>query len=225
MKMNFPRMALQLLLAIFSLSACSSGTEETATAVVYKALIAATHTGIGAKDAPAEANLGVTRAALQNIAVPLQLVTLESRGAQAAIFKTGTNGDVETWSSQDKKSLSMRNGIIVATRGLGDDLMSAAVPKITQLQHENATHLRIHTFLDGEDKPVQLRFECRIFRQVAETIAVLKRNYATHRTTETCRGPSGTFSNIFWIEAGGKMRKSRQFLSNSIGYVMIEQLQ
>jgi hypothetical protein len=119
MTMNFPRMILQLLLTIISMSACSSETEETATPVMYEPLIAASHASVGAKDAPAEANLAITRVALQNIAVPLKLVTIERRGAQAAIFKTGKNGDVETWSSQDKKSISMRNGIIVATRGLG----------------------------------------------------------------------------------------------------------
>ncbi|MGO4906797.1 YjbF family lipoprotein [Pseudorhodobacter sp. W20_MBD10_FR17] len=225
MKLNVPRMVLQLLLAIFGMSACSSETEGTGTAVMYKAVIAATQAGMGAKDSPASASLGVTRAALQSIAVPLKLVTIESRGAQAAIFKIGANGNVETWASQDKKSLSMRNGIIVASRGLGEDLMSAAVPKVAQLQHENTTHLRVHTVLDGEDKPVQLQFECRMIGQVAETITVVERNYATHRTTETCSGPSGRFSNTFWIEAGGKIRKSHQFLSNSIGYVTVEQLQ
>lgn len=49
----------------------------------------------------------------------LMKLTLPARGRQpqthAFLKRMGVNGDVETWVSQDRRSLSLRRGIVVAT--------------------------------------------------------------------------------------------------------------
>lgn len=223
MKSAFPPL-LVLCLGFGGLSACGSDQKEISTFSALQSY----GTGLAGKfrktAVPAGASQGITRATVDGIGAPVDLVTIENRGAQGLIVQVGTNGSVETWSSADNKTLSMRNGMLVATRGLGGDLMSAAVPNLAQLE-SGQTVKRAHTVLDGEDKPFTHRFDCRGIRNGAKTITVVERSYQTQHITEDCNGPDGSFSNDYWVQTGGKLRRSRQFVSESVGFVVIEHLQ
>ena len=207
-------------LGIMALSACGPDTSEIATLTGAKAVVAAAVAPITKRNAP-KANNQMTRAKLANILTPVDLVTIETTGAQGVIAKIGTNRGVETWSSVDNKTLAMRNGIIIATRGLGADLISAAAP---QAIAAGQTYQRSHVVLDGADQPVTSRFSCHMTAGAAETIVVVERSYATRRITERCSGDSGAFVNDYWVETSGKLRKSRQLISKDIGFVVIEHL-
>jgi hypothetical protein len=225
MTITFNRMILPVLVATLGLSACSSEKDKGFAADAVKLAVDAAKAKKSSSAGSAVGGFTLTRAQVSSIEVPLDLVTIESRGATGAIFQIAPPGGVETGASQDKISLSLRNGIVVATRGLGDDLMSAAVPKTTQLQSVGTTYQRSHTVLDGEDKPVAQSFDCQVRNRVAEQITVLERSYATQHVTEACSGPSGQFENEYWLQTGENIRKSRQFISKSVGYVVIEHLQ
>jgi hypothetical protein len=225
MKMTVNRMILPLLVACLGLSACSSNSEKGLTNETLNLVIEAAKAKKAGKTAPAASGFTLTRAQVASLGIPIDLVEIESRSATAGTFQIATNGDVETWASQDKISLSFRNRVVVATRGLGEDLMSAGVPTLAQLQSAGSSYQRSHTILDGEDKPVQQTYDCHVGKPVAERITVLERSYATRHITEVCSGPSGSFDNDYWLQSDGKIRKSRQFVSNSVGYVVIEHLQ
>lgn len=225
--MSIPPLSRSILVAFATLAVAACGSDKTSTGTTdaLKAVASSVTGPLRAKPDPDAKGIGLTRAALANILTPVDLVTVEKTGAQGVIAKIATNRGVETWSSVDGKTLSMRNGIILATRGLGGDLMSAAVPTASQLMQANSHHQRTHTILDGEDKPVIQRFDCRSARQGAETITVVERPYSTYRVQETCAGDAGGFLNEYWFESGGKLRRSRQMISNSVGIVAIEHLQ
>ncbi len=225
MKMTVYRMILPVLVACFGLSGCSSENQKGLTNETLNLAIEAAKAKKAGKTDPATGGFTLTRAQVASLGIPIDLVKIESRGATAGTFQIATNGDVETWASQDKISLSFRKRVVVATRGLGDDLMSAGVPSLAQLQSAGNGYQRSHTILNGEDKPVQQTYDCRVGKPVAERITVLERSYATRHITESCSGPSGRFDNDYWLQTDGKIRKSRQFVSNSVGYVVIEHLQ
>jgi hypothetical protein len=209
---------------IAGLASCGPDQSQTGTTTALKAVGSAMSTSLHGGGKGASASTGLTRAQLAEIITPVDLVTIERRGAQGVIAKIATNQGVETWSSIDKKTIALRGGVVVATRGLGEDLMSASAPQIGQLLNAPSSYSRIHTILNGEDKPVHLRFNCQAIRKGGETITVVERAFATQRVTETCSGPDGAFANDYWFQTGGKLRKSRQWISESVGYVAIEHL-
>lgn len=206
------------------LSACGSDKSQISMSTALKTVATTMTSSFLKKPDAASSEIGLTRTALANIVTPVDLVTIERRGAQGVIAKTGTNRGVETWSSLDHKTLSFRDSILVATRGLGEDLMSASVPDSGLLRTAGQSYQRVHIVLNGEDQPVSLRFNCSVNDQGAESITVVERAYSTQHMRENCTGPSGSFSNDFWFQSGGKLRKSRQWISNSVGYVVIEHL-
>ena len=76
----------------------------------------------------------VTRAMIRALKVPILMFGLPSRKARLAMATDGHNGDVVTWRAADGSTVSLRSGVVVATRGAGSDLMSAAVPSLAQLE-------------------------------------------------------------------------------------------
>ncbi|RUS58930.1 YjbF family lipoprotein [Pseudorhodobacter sp. E13] len=214
-----------LALAIMAMTLASCGSDKSSTDVTGSVKVIATAmTGFMRKDQPTQVqDLGLTRAALATLPVPAKRITLEKYGQQALVVQIGTNKDVETWSSVDKITLSMRNGVVVATRGLIDDLMTASVPSLSMLSH-GSSHTRTHSLLNGEDKPRVLRFDCQVARHGRVNLTIVERSYTTQHVTETCTGAEGSFTNEYWLEAGGKLRRSRQTISDFVGPMTIDSL-
>lgn len=208
-------------LLVVALSACGSDSDKLQSAGAAKSIATALASPLR-KDKP-QGPLGLTRAALANIVTPVDLVTVEKSGAQGVIAKIASNNGVETWSSVDNKTLALRNRVLVATRGLGGDLMTAAVPSPAQLSG-GQSFVRVHTVLDGQDQPVSTRFTCESVNLGPETIQFVEYSYATRHVRESCTSNSASFTNDYWFNIGGKLRQSRQYVSESVGYVVIQHL-
>lgn len=168
--------------------------------------------------------LTLTRDMLKTIETPVDLITLEASGSQALIARVGSNQGAETWGSADQKTFSFRQGILVATRGLGPDLMGATVPQISQLAEPGSSFSRIQAYLGDEDREVQLSFECRVSLMGREAVPILGRNYDTTRLQETCAADHGSFTNDYWFTPGGKLQQSRQWIGKNAGYLIIQVL-
>lgn len=215
-----------LALCIASIGVFGCGSDQSNPAIsLNKAIFAKIASPAGQSSTSSAAPDTLTRAALAGIGQPVKRVTVENYGAKGLIVNIATNGNVETWSSTDNRVLSMRNGIIIASRGFGGDLMSAVVPQLTQVAKGGQTYQRRHVVLDGEDKPISLYFNCETRTNGATSITVVERSYVTQHITESCSGTSGGFSNEFWVEHGGILRRSRQWINESVGFVVIEHLQ
>jgi hypothetical protein len=44
----------------------------------------------------------------------------------------------------------------------------------------------------------------------------------TSHVQETCRSDAGLITNDFWISAGNRVAKSRQWVSQGVGYVIFD---
>ena len=117
---------LSLLIAAMALAlaGCGPDVDETLTARTFQAVGKKV---VGADRKKAAAPLGLTRARLAELPFPADLATVVATGAEAVIFEIGQNGDTETWASVDDKTLAIRAGQIVGTRGLRGDLVAAGV--------------------------------------------------------------------------------------------------
>ncbi|NUB45392.1 YjbF family lipoprotein [Fertoebacter nigrum] len=176
----------------------------------------------GAAAAPAD--LGLTRAALAGFTTPLQLVTLEPSGVSAVMGPLGSNNGADTWSSADNRTISYRQGIVVATRGLSGDLMSASVPTLGQIAAGSGTHSRVHFYLNGLDQTERQDFRCTLSSAGSETLTIVGLGYPTRRIDEDCSGAAGSFRNSYWIEGGTYLRQSRQYVAKEAGFLVTKRL-
>jgi len=165
----------------------------------------------------------VTRADLEKFGLPILRARVAARGADAFVTMADTKGNVVTWATTDGSTFTLRDGVLIQTRGLGPDLMSAQAPSLADLQADGGTHRRIYYFLGEDDQPTRRTYDCTVFITGGETIEVFSRAHRVKRVTETCVRPQGAITNEFWIE-GAAIRKSRQLASGGVGFIEFERV-
>ncbi len=170
----------------------------------------------GAQGAPA--SLAEQRAALlrqveqSGTDQPVLLVQLPKQGAVATLVIAGQNGGAVTWFDATGVSVVTRNALVIATRGLGADLMSSdPSASLAALRGGGSGYSRYHRYLDGEAQFQDITFTCTARR-------------AGNRVEETCSVPEGKFNNTYELR-GGEIWQSRQWLGRVIGYANIERVQ
>ena len=135
----------------------------------------------------------------------------------------GSNG-VVTWSSTSYQTISLRDGVMVATRGFGPDLMSSVAPGIATIAAGHGTTQRRYSYLDGGDQAQTLSYTCTLAQAGSESIEVLAKVYAARQVTETCTGPAGGFTNAYWFDHGLNLRQSKQFLAPGLDDMFMQRV-
>ncbi|WGW04488.1 YjbF family lipoprotein [Tropicibacter oceani] len=167
----------------------------------------------------------VTRANVAAEGKPILLIELPDRKAQALATQLGNNGGVETWLSPDGVSVSLNRGIVVATRGLGGDLMTADIAEVLAGLYNGAPRAtRIHRYLDGEDTVQVAAFICDYTNRGGEPARTAVGDIPAIRIDESCAGPDLTFENRYWIGQDGRVRKARQWIGPKVGFMVSERL-
>lgn len=178
----------------------------------------------GKRGAPpaAQAAAPVGRAELEAFGKPVLRVQSKGIGQDAFLTIVDAKENVVTWTAQRQANFSLRDGVLIQTRGVGSDLMSAQVPTLAQLKGR-ASYQRIYYFLGADDIGTRRTYDCSAATIGRETIEVLGKSHATTHVTETCTRPNGKVTNDYWIE-GDMIRKSRQWASNSVTYLEFEKV-
>jgi hypothetical protein len=216
------RLPLVAAILALALSGCAgSDVDETLTARTFQVLGQSVVGKIRKPAGPAKLNL--TRAQIESLPFPADLATVMSSGAEAVIFPVGTNGDTETWSSVDDKTLAIRQGQIVATRGLRGDLVSASVPPLAQLARGSGRHERVLVTIGDDERPLRSRYICTLSVAGSQTITLAERSYATRRVQESCSGEGAEFTNDYWFQ-GGVLRQSKQWMGADLGDILLSRL-
>jgi hypothetical protein len=154
---------------------------------------------------------GLTPEVLAQIDGPILIAQVPSRDAVAVLTRAGTNSGVDTFLTPDGISISLRDGMVIATRGLGFDLMTADIAEpLTALKGFRQSAVRIHRYLDGENQPIERSFVC------AYSVT------GTRQVAETCTSSSDAFKNNYILDKEGNITSSRQWISPQIGSVVTE---
>jgi hypothetical protein len=193
--------------------------EMTRFAILCLVLLAAC--GRGAPDPRGQ----ITRAQLDTVQQPLMLAELPTLGTAASLQQGAVNAEVVTWITPDRVSLGFRGGVLVASRGLGQDLISADVAgTLAAIEHgARGYYPKFHSYLDGEHQTRFRAFQCQVTARRPERITSFERIYATTRVEETCHSPGLKVVNRFWI-GDGITWKARQWVSPNAGYLLTERL-
>lgn len=163
----------------------------------------------------------VTRAELAKIPGPLLQAEIESRDTFARLSFLADNGPYRTWASADNATITQRDGVLVATRALGNDLMSADVVQILRMLKDATVPegVRVHRYLDGEGRLYTRVYQCVITDRRAVPLDILGDVVPMTRLSESCRGEGDQFENTYWRDRDGRIRATRQWVSPDIGYL------
>jgi len=213
-----------LLAGGLALAGCSGGNEE---ATMQLELARATKGLVGQmvqgrKSVSEQAEL--SRAQLEAIGVPITEVTAERRELKAYLFlaeahRDETPGLIEVWMAGDQLStVTTRGGLLIATRGLGGDLLSSAVPLAPEGGPQSGgLEQRIHY---GDNRERGLALSCEVEDLGPASIEILGNQHATRHLRQTCEGAGGRVTNEYWRDPrDGTIWQSRQWAGPYVGYL------
>lgn len=164
----------------------------------------------------------VPRAAIEKAGQPVLRVRVPSRGIDALLTRRDSRGGIEAWEATDGSLFTFRSGVLIETRGLGADLMSAAAPSASQVAGGSGWR-RSYFFVAADDQTGRRDYACAPETRTADPVTIYGRSHATTRVAELCQRPEGRITNTFWLE-GGVIRKSREWVSPAIGHAEFERV-
>ncbi len=174
--------------------------------------------------AAAAAGGGLTRDLIEAAPTNLLRVSLISLSSTDLLTEVGNNAGRTTWMSRDGASFTFQNGLLIASRGIGSDLMGANVSGADGSLARGGSHTRVHDYLTGLDQIEQLTFQCQTIVTDTETITIFERDYVTSVIEETCVSGDLSFKNTYWRDRSGTIWQARQWISAQIGYLGYQRL-
>lgn len=227
--------------ALLALAACSQGTgpdsagtgdvavpsaESRALGIVGQ--VRSIFGGIGSDDAvraPRSVPGGFTPEAIAAEPGAYRLVQINALGIQEPARVIQENGPEVTLALQSGPTAAYDGGVLVATRGFGDDLITMESAGVLQaLQAGGGTVTRRMETLDPQDQVLTDSFACTITPAGAETVNLGVREASLQRFDENCRGTAIVFDNIYWLDGSGAIVSSRQYVSPTVAYLRSNRL-
>ncbi|MCQ0970662.1 YjbF family lipoprotein [Paracoccus sp. TK19116] len=203
-----------------TLAACGSEPAGNSTSPIGLARLAVGEALAGARasrEAPASprSDQDIAAAALRVNPGPLILVGLESAGRTQALAMVGENGDMRTFMTENEQAVILRRGMLVGTKGLGNDLSVAeAGPSMALVLAGRSGQVnRTMRYITGDGLERPLPMTCNIGPGPNPGVMV-----------EDCTGAGGvTFQNSY-LASGGAISVSRQWIGPALGYMTIQEL-
>ncbi len=222
--MNFTIRLLTAVTVVALVASCGNdgGSGNPVASAVGQMAKASLAKGKGAKGTAETAAAPVGRAELVAFGKPILRVRAERLGQDGFLTIADAKTDVVTWTAQGQATFSLRDGVLIQTRGLGADLMSAQAPSLAQLR-SSASYPRVYFFLGEDDRGTRRTYDCVAATVGRDSVEVLGKVHAVTHVRETCTRPNSQVTNDFWIE-GSAIRKSRQWASSGVSYVEFERV-
>lgn len=225
--MNAIHKSLMALALAGLLGGCNSGPDE---APAELEVVRAIGDLIKARRNPRPEPTQLSRALLDTVTQPYIELTRENQDITGYLTKQlvhddGYAGTVVVWRAEDGASLSLRNGLLIATRGLGDDLLSAQVPAADGVVGPVGSSERRYQIRGFDNQAYAVTFGCSLQDLGPAPIEVVEITYPTRHLQEHCDSPSGQVVNDYWVDSrSGQIWQSRQWAGPTLGYLRIRQL-
>ena len=216
--------------AVLALAACSGGSGQQQS-TPFETISTAAKSIYDSWGQPDPQPVIVTRELLDQTQGEVLQAIPDNSGLQDFLFLIAQRRDdgpglVEVWRSSDNIQFIMRDGVLVGTKGLGTDKRSAqAGATLAGFDGQGGGGARLITLARGDGTAQAVAFACDMTQMGREVIQIVDQRVSTFRMEETCVYGDGSFTNTYWVEtAGGRMRKSRQWVSPTFGYAAITRL-
>ena len=156
-----------------------------------------------------------TRLWLSKFKQPIILISSLDKTNQATLVALGNNEEKLTWVSADGISVSYDQGVLIATRGYSQDLLS--------LQYRNPANVfallstrysKVHRYLSGDNNYFDIHFECSGKKHTSKTLQMLDYKITVDRFIEDCKSENHKYVNEYDLLAGTTIVvKSKQWIS------------
>jgi hypothetical protein len=162
----------------------------------------------------------VSRQVVADYGLPLLRVQLPARRYDGLLALRDDKGAIRTWTTTDGITLTLRDGVLIETRGLGIDLMSSSAPSPAQIARPGQTYDRSYFVTGDNDANERRSYSCSTANLGAEVLDLLGETVSATRFQETCVRASGKLVSDYWM-IGGAIRQSRQWVSPDVGYAVL----
>ncbi|WP_373355111.1 YjbF family lipoprotein [Pseudoroseicyclus sp. CXY001] len=157
------------------------------------------------------------------LGLPVLNLSLLETGTAGTMALVASRDGYDTYMSSDDISLTLRAGMLIATRGFGGDLASTdASATAAALATGSAGPVeRFHGFYTRGEEVALTAFVCTLTWNGAEALQRPGGPVTAQRVTEFCRSPSASFANTFWVDGSGRIVQSVQWAGERIGLVAL----
>ena len=215
-------------LAILSfLVSCSDDSEiETGEIKTIKTLLQSFSERKTNGDAFVDARKILSRSKIDAEKIPVLFVELKTSGQNGTLTPYPGQGVGQTWLGIDGATITLNDGVLKASRGMGDDLMGSTSLKPPWFTIENsAKYTRELFFLNGKNQTFHQKLTCEAHNlNQQEDIVIWNVNFSVSKYEETCVGSDKKIKNTYFIDKSWEVRRSLQYHSETIGYLLIERL-
>ncbi|WP_261397308.1 YjbF family lipoprotein [Leisingera aquaemixtae] len=227
--MSMIRAAAAVLAAALLLGGCARGPDE---APAELAVLQAVGEQFSRRRAAPQPPATLTRALLDQQPQDYIEVTIENRDAKAYLSQTLSRrdshpGQIEVWRTQDNVSVALRQGMLIATRGLGGGLLSAQVPAAEGVGGPARGGARRYALRAEGNGQTIVNMACSLQDLGPAPVEIVGITHPARHLQEHCEGGGGAVVNDYWVDSRpGRtlVWQSRQWAGAEIGYVRIRQL-
>lgn len=176
----------------------------------------------GAAPAP-QTQLAVSQEEILSSSGKYMRVNIRNKDSWDTMVQVAVNGTRSTWIDNRNISVTVEDGIVLATRGLSRDLMAANVAETrAALRAGGGDAKRTHEFITNLDGISAKVLQCRIVSKGPDMVERLQTRQNTDRFEENCQGAGLEFTNIYWVNRAGEVVRSLQAVSPEAGYLQID---
>ena len=146
---------------------------------------------------------------------PIILVSSLDKTNEATLVALGNNEEKLTWVSADGISVSYDNGVLIATRGYSQDLLSLKYRNPAKLFSSSSIEYdKVHRYLSGENEYYDIHFKCRGIKKFSKPTQILEYNLSVDTFVEKCDHGFYNYVNEYDLLAGTTIvLRSKQWIS------------
>lgn len=221
-------LALPALLVALVLPACSNTDSKVTPLELSKTLVDKVRTARQPSSGPADLS-AISTKALRDSDGALAQLKFPSTGAAAVVRIIESNGRHDTWSAwgiTDRRSVTTKDGIIVATRAVAPDLMSADADGVLRLvrHRKDGTAQYTQRYLDGDHAIIEAKSTCVVSRGYDKTVAFGEIDAPVVQMFSSCVSADRQFVDLFLVTRAGRIVQSRQWVGPGLGFAVMRHL-
>ena len=168
----------------------------------------------------------INREQIDAASMPVLFVELES-GQNGTLTPYPGQGVGQTWLGADGATVTLNRGVLKASRGMGDDLMGSTsfLQAWSKISKQTERYRRELIHITGNNKIAKRVFSCQIKKTSSkELIEIWDVNFKVAKFEEHCSHDRLAFKNVYHVDTKGIVRRSLQFHSDTLGYILLERL-